>query len=180
MIKKFLLGIFFIFVLLIGNIAFADYYGPCWAKNSINVYIPQGNKYSVTAEHAFQKWERLIGGRLQFVFSDEEDADVVVNFVKDVDGTDGELGSYNTTIQGGKITKGEINMATEGDKKFSDSMIFTVMLHEIGHVLGLPDSNRKIGIMHSPVEENQDIIRNDIIRLYRFNNWPIITEVYGK
>ena len=50
------------------------------------------------------------------------------------------------------------------------------MLHEVGHILGLPDSNRNLGIMHSPVNEKQDIITNDIVKLYRFNSWSTMNQ----
>ena len=46
------------------------------------------------------------------------------------------------------------------------------MLHEIGHALGLPDYERKrTSIMHMPINESQDILKLDIMNLYKLNNW---------
>ena len=55
-------------------------------------------------------------------------------------------------------------------------MIYTTMLHEIGHALGLQNSSRKLGIMRSPVVDTQDLITNDIIKLYRLNGWSYMNK----
>lgn len=50
-------------------------------------------------------------------------------------------------------------------------MIYTTMLHEIGHSLGLPDTSRSVGIMNMPISESQDIYKRDIRQLYRIYDW---------
>lgn len=155
--------------------ALAVYYGPTWNKESISVYIPKDNKYASDMKRAFVRWQKGVDGKIKFVFIDNSDeADVVVNFTDEVDGTDGEVASYQTTIRNGAVTNAQINLATEGEKKFSQQLVYKTMLHEVGHVLGLPDSNKNLGIMHFPVNEKQEIITNDFVKLYRYNNWRTI------
>ena len=175
MFRKSLFLLFLIFTFVFGfcQKASARYYGPTWGdKGELSVYIPENNTYTPDMKQAFQKWQKSMYDKIKFVFVNkpDKDTDVVVIFSDKVDGTDGDVGSYATTIKGGLIVKGEITLATEGTS-FSRDLIYTTMLHEIGHILGLPDSKRNIGIMKSPVDEKQDIISNDIVILYRFNNW---------
>lgn len=177
--KKFVLNIFMVFAILFtfSMSAWSMYFGPTWGKETISVYVPADSAYSSQMKRAFQRWQSAANNKIKFEFiTDEENADVIVNFTAEVDGSDGEVASYQTTVQGGQIIKAQINIATEGDKKFSNDYIYTYMLHEVGHILGLPDSNRNLGIMHSPVNEKQDIITNDIVKLYRFNSWSTMNQ----
>ncbi len=154
--------------------AVADY-GPNWVKPVISVYIPQGHAYSEMFLHAFQKWENSSFGQLKFQYVTKLPADIETVFVSKADGTDEGAGSYTIIVQGGKIIKAQIAIAAV-PTEFSNQMIFTTMLHEIGHALGLADSNRKLGIMHSPVLETQDLITNDIVKLYRLNGWSFMNK----
>ncbi|MBP3821460.1 matrixin family metalloprotease [bacterium] len=171
--KKLLLFIFAIFMMFISPVK-AEYYGPVWNSGVIKVYIPNDN-YTEMMKEAFQKWESNINKQIVFQYvTDKEEADIDVDFVEKVDGSDGEIGSYNTTVQGGAIVHGQIFIATKGNQRYSQDLIYTTMLHEIGHILGLPGTNRNIGIMHEPISETQDIVKNDIVRLYKFYKWSII------
>ena len=79
------------------------------------------------------------------------------------------------TVQGGNITSAKITIAPKPQTN-SNQLIYTVMLHEIGHALGLKDSRRNLGIMHSPVNATQDIISNDIVKLFRLNGWSYMNK----
>ena len=150
-------------------------YGPNWSKNEITVYIPEGNPYSSMMVHAFKKWQDKSYGQLKFIMAKKIPADIVVKFTDKTDGSDGDIGSYAITIMGGQITKGEIIIAPNPQINSQD-MIFTVMLHEIGHVLGLHDTKRNIGIMHTPVNTKQDIASNDIIKLFKLYGWSYMNK----
>ncbi len=178
MIKRFinLIIIFIVSVLTILPVMCVADYGPSWDKNKINVFIPKEEKYSAMMERAFLKWQNMSFGQLEFIFVDEEkSADIEVEFVAETDGSDGDIGSYSLTVKGGALTGAKITIVADGTK-YSNNMIYTVMLHEIGHALGLQDSKRKLGIMHSPVDETQDIISNDIIKLFRLNGWSYMNK----
>ena len=147
---------------------------PHWQKSPISVYIPTDDAKSITMKHAFERWQRDSFGKLKFSFVSKTPADIEVAFTEKVDGSDGPIGAYNLTIRGEEIRKAEIQIATKSPniKKYSKDYIFTVMLHEVGHALGLEDSNRKASsIMYMPVSETQDILKLDMRKLYKVNNW---------
>lgn len=148
---------------------------PHWQKSTINVYIPQEDSKSGAMQRAFLKWQTASSNKISFKFVEKEkDADINVIFADKVDGSDGPIGSYNVTINGMNIQKGEITIATKSPniKKYSNDYIYTVMLHEVGHVIGMPDQTRKpSSIMNMPVRETQDITKIDIRKLYYVNNW---------
>lgn len=178
MVKRLFLIFLFCVLTILPVLAVGDY-GPNWAKTPINVYIPKDEKYSSMMERAFSKWQNMSFGQLKFNFiaekTDDTNIDIEVEFGTKTDGTDGDLGSYSLTVKGGEIKKANIVIVPD-DKNYSQDMIFTVMLHEVGHALGLRDSKRKLGIMHSPVDETQDIISNDIIKLFRLNGWSYMNK----
>ena len=176
-------NLFKIFVLLAGifllsmpSFAVGDN-GFSWDKKDLKVYIPQGVDASGMMQRAFKKWQDKSFGQLSFTFVDKkESANIIVVFDNKTDGTDaGDIGSYALTIKGGNIIGAEITIVPDY-KKYSKDMIYTVMLHEVGHSLGLTDSKRNLGIMHSPVTETQDIISNDIVKLFRLNGWSYMNK----
>ena len=147
--------------------------GAHWNKSPINVYIPQDAKQN-SMRHAFERWQSLSYGKLKFVFVNKGPADIDVVFTEKVDTTDTPIASHSITIKGNEITKAEIKIATKSKdiKKYSNDYIFTTMLHEVGHTLGLSDNNRKnSSIMHMPIEEKQEIMKIDMMKLYHNNGW---------
>ena len=182
MIKKILVGLFSVFVFVMTWLNFANAETstyPHWTKTPITVYIPKDEK-AITMRHAFEKWQNLSYGKLKFQFMPKGPADIDVVFTDKVDGSDGPLGSHKITIKKGAITKAEIKMATKGNKKYTNNMVYTTMLHEIGHVLGLQESTRKqSSIMNMPVNETQDILKKDIVNLYHVNGWSYMDRRFG-
>lgn len=177
MIKKALFGIIAIFVTFLGLSAFAstptNATFPHWQKSPITVYIPKDEK-SASMRHAFSKWQGESGGNLRFNFVEKGPADIDVVFTDQVSGNDGPIGSYSVSINGMRITKGEIRILTKGQKakKYSNNLTYTVMLHEIGHVLGMQDEPRKpTSIMYMPISEKQDIQKFDVKKFYKVNGW---------
>lgn len=174
--KKIIFGILAVFVFIFGlcniNKSFAyPVTGPHWNKSPINVYIPNDAK-AITMKHAFQKWQNSSYGKLKFNFVQKGPADIDVVFVEKVTGADGPIGEYKINIKNGFIDKAEIKIATRSKNKDSNDLIYTTMLHEVGHALGLPDYDRKrTSIMHMPISESQDILKLDIMNLYKLNNW---------
>ena len=175
--KKFIVNLLIIFagLFFIGQKTFGvGNYGPNWEKPVIQVYIPQ-NEYAGMMLQAFQTWANKCNGRLNFQYVLSSPADIEVEFADKTDGTDGDIGSYSLTIKGGTITKATITIAPNPQEN-SQNLIYTVMLHEVGHALGLKDSFRKLGIMSTPVLETQEIVNTDILKLYHLNGWTYINK----
>ncbi len=186
MIKKTLLGIIavFVFVFTFANVsqATSGTYSkgmetPHWQKKPINVYIPLDAK-SQSMKNAFSKWSSVSSGKLSFTYSsnekDKDKADIIVSFTDKTEGLETKLGGYSISTNGNKITKGTITIATKSKlaKKYSNNYIYTTMLHEVGHVIGMKDNSRKEStIMYMPISEKQDITKLDIRQLYKINGW---------
>lgn len=177
MIKKLLLGtvILFTFICTFINTATAIIVeAPHWKKSPITVYIPTDDSKATTMRHAFERWQKDSFDKLKFSYVQKGPADINVAFTESVDGSDGPLGSYSLTIRGNEIQKADIKIATKSPsiKKYSNNYIYTVMLHEVGHALGMEDTNRKpTGIMYMPISEKQDILKVEIRKLYKLNGW---------
>jgi len=146
---------------------------PHWVKSPITVYIPQ-DTYKQTMRHAFERWQSNSYGMLKFSFVDKGPADIDVVFTDKVDGSDGPVGTYSITIKNKEIVKAEIQIATKGEavKKYSKNYIFTTMVHEVGHALGLEHNPRKkTSIMYTPLDASRELIKVDIVQLFKLNNW---------
>ena len=145
---------------------------PHWESFNITVYIPPEQPKTETMRHAFERWQRMTQNKLTFTFVEKQPAQISVNFTDKVNGNDGPIGICSLMTEGKYIKQAEISIATEGTQQYSDDLVFTTMLHEIGHALGLIDSTRKYrSIMHFPITEDQDILSIDLERLYKVNNW---------
>lgn len=191
MIKKILTGLFimFAFICTFLSTAFATAPtgypkpdAPHWQKSPVLVYIPQDPK-SASMQNAFKRWQDATEQKLNFQYiNDEKKADITVEFTDKVNGSDGPFGEYVLEIQGMAITKAKIKIATKNPKikQYSRDYVFTTMLHEVGHVIGLKDSERKhSSIMYMPIDEKQDILISDKRNLYRTYGWDWINRERG-
>lgn len=177
MFKKILsiLVIFFAFLLTFAGIVNAaeKIDSPHWQKSPIKVYIPK-DPMQTSMRHAFERWQNKSFGKLKFEFVNKGPADIDVVFTEKTDGTDGPIASYSVTIKGKAITKSEIKIAAKSKNisKYSKNYVFTTMLHEVGHSLGLDDNSRKTSsIMHMPINEKQEIMKVDMMKLYHLYGW---------
>jgi predicted Zn-dependent protease len=180
MIKRILL-IFVILITLCSSV-FADIQGKWFHPKFIRVYIQPDHYKGRLMTQAFREWSKLTKNKLVFQkVTSPKFADIEVEFVEKIDttqsNTDRAIGLTRASTQSGKkLVHAKIWIAqkTQDDKVLSEDEVYTTMLHEIGHALGLHDSSRKLGIMSTPVTENQDIINTDLLRLFHLNGWTYI------
>lgn len=176
MIKKIFSGlaaILFVFVTMVSVCAAEirrEY--PHWNKPVISVYIPK-DPYAASMRNAFMAWAGQTNGRVKFKFVPNGPADIDVVFTENASG-DTPIATYSTKTNGLEITKAEIKLGTKNPniKKYSKNYIYTTMLHEVGHTLGLSHKERKqTSIMYSPIDPKQEIIKYDVRDLYKINGW---------
>ena len=179
--KKLLLIICFIFTIFLSANASTIIVAPHWNKETISVYIPKDNKKSITMKHAFQKWENNSYDKLKFNYVEKKPADIEVEFSETAMTNDTPISGYSVTLQNNEIKNAKIDISTKNIKNYSNDYVYTVMLHSVGHALGLQDTNRKgSGIMYSPVNEKIDLTKRNIKKLYALNNWSWKDKTFGE
>lgn len=118
---------------------------PRWVSQPINVYIPDNaGQYSKLMQQAFETWERQSDELVRFSFvSKPSNANIDVVFVDHVENCNSPLavGCARSMLRGGQFYKSTLEIAmkqkTENNEYRPIENIYGVMLHEIGHALGL-------------------------------------------
>ena len=148
---------------------------------NIKTYIQPGHHNTVMMQHAFQEWERVTNHNLGFKFvSSESTAKIRVYFVKKIDtknnaeldraiGLTGSRASNNSK----RMFKATIWIAdfTQDGRKLSCDEVYTVMLHEIGHALGLNHSSDPKSVMYYGANVIQEISKDDLKNLSDRYGW---------
>ena len=165
---KKILMLFVIFILTISS-AFA-LSKPRWENRPIKVYIP-GNSYtSKIMKNAFLQWQTRTDSAVWFTFlndNKQNEADITVIFVENNTycGNSSAIGCTHTrTDDNGYYTHNDIYIAykfvhelvgddgTVARKTYAISapQIYRIMLHEIGHAIGINQhSNKPNSIMYA-------------------------------
>ena len=164
---------------------------------SIKVYIPQKHEYTSLMKKAFNEWESASKGKVKFLYvSTPRQAQNIVVFNDMFSGS--ELGTTATKQQAicypiykrvnGKmqeicdeknttyVTVKIITIAAKNPnsyKQMNNQEIYTIMLHEIGHSLGLPHSDNPKDLMYYQKYQGgaKGITQNDIKALYKVYGW---------
>lgn len=164
---------------------------------SIKVYIPPKHEYTSLMRKAFDAWESASKGKIKFLYvSSPKQAQDIVVFNDMFSGN--ELGTTATKQQrlcdpiykrvNGKITEicdekntvvttvKIITIAAKNPNSYSkmnSQEVYFVMLHEIGHSLGLPHSNNPEDLMYYAAHNGgaKGITKNDIKALYEIYGW---------
>lgn len=133
----------------------------------IKTYIPQNNKRTVMMEHAFREWSKVTNDEIIFRYVQSKNtADIIVEFVEVVPNAEREIGltrySYSSR---GTLRKATIYIAekTASGRKLGNDSVYTVMLHEIGHAIGIEEHSKDpYSIMYAIENDVQEILDSDI------------------
>jgi len=142
----------------------------------IRTYIPPNHNRTVMMKHAFAEWTRLTNNKVIFRYVTARDtADIKVFFVPVIPNADREIGLtvfHSSTFD--KLLDAEVYIAdkTSDGRKLGNDAVYTVMLHEIGHAIGIANhSTNPKSIMYPEEDDIQEILQSDLKTLAEIYNW---------
>ena len=148
----------------------------------LKVYIPPKDMLGTTMKHAFMDWQTHTNGKFSFEFvGTKSTANIEVIFIESGMGNickNGDALGCTTyipakTLYGNKRILGVkiyISIYDMNGKPMTKNQVYTIMLHEIGHALGLGHSENPKSLMYegtnSEMAEEQEILPEDVNALY--------------
>lgn len=168
----------FVFLILILTITLPVFSAekPRWVAQPVYVYIPDNyGNYSRLMQQAFMEWEEKSDELIRFKFVNRpSNANIHVKFVDHVQNCGSELavGCSRMSLRGGQYYHNQLDIAMKSKYKSNTyrpiKNIYGVMLHEIGHAIGLDHSNNPNSIMYPyDLPTLQHLTRDDMMLLYR-------------
>ena len=150
--------------------AFSRWQNPRYLKT----YVQANHKYTKMMKSAFSRWTQASNGKVVFYYvNNPRIAQITVSFTNYIPESETAIGLESARIsRSGRRLRSHIYIAEESFtyKNYSQDEIFTAMLHEIGHCLGLKHDRNKLSIMYPRVDVKQEILKSDIDNLYRIYN----------
>ena len=174
--KKFFV-FFLISIVSLCSLSTIAYEGWKWTNpRDIAVYIPQNDNKTELMKKAFEDWEKKTKNNLAFRFvKSPEESDIDVTFIEkdltDYCGSPEAMGCAKNYFYNGKMhSKIFITKRRPKGLLLSNTQVYAVMRHEIGHTLGLAHSKKFNDIMFAStnlgIAIRQDISDNDISAVY--------------
>jgi predicted Zn-dependent protease len=126
---------------------------------------------------AIKQWETASQGLVQFHFLDNhihqrEQADILITWSGEtVQGRDYEVGHTNRDVHGALIRHVTITLITQPridahlSPQHRKQRLYTTVLHEAGHALGLEHSELETDVMHHRGWQRSQLSNNDVQRL---------------
>ncbi len=142
----------------------------------IKTYIPQNHKRTIMMKHAFAEWSRLTNNKIIFRYVDSPKyAQVVVQFVNVVPNAEREIGLTKSSFTStGGMLRATIYIAekTSSGYQLGKDAVYTVMLHEIGHAIGINEHSADLlSIMYPTEDDRQEILKSDLRNLAKIYGW---------
>lgn len=140
-----------------------------YEPQNIKTYIPKHQKRELMKQ-AFSAWTKATNGKITFKYvQNPKDANITVKFVRDIYDLTGDKNTIGIThhkSMGGYMIAAKITISERSPNGalFRNDAVYRVMVHEIGHALGIFEhSQDKMSIMYySKANRNQAITKNDI------------------
>ena len=139
----------------------------------IKSYVPSDHINTKMVKEAFERWAKVSKGKIKFYFvHSPKIAQIRVNFVDIIPYDEWAVSSEERMVRRGRKIRSSIYIAssTYSGKKLSRDEIFTIMLHEVGHSLGVPHTQNKLSVMYPTVDVKQEILQSDIKKLHMLYN----------
>lgn len=132
-----------------------------WTQMPIRVWI-QPSSYTASAKKAFDEWQTKSGGIVRFAYVDNQNAaKIKVSFVDKLDTSDADKNIGFTTLKyvGNKNISADVKILrkTQANLPKSNMEIYPVILHEIGHALGLSGHSKNNNDIMYPNDFTNDV-----------------------
>ncbi len=143
----------------------------------IKTYIPPNNKRTLMMKHACAEWSRKTKNKIIFRYvSSPNTAQLRVYFVDKIPNGDREIGlTKSRFFQGSqRMVSADVYIAekTTTGRKLNNDAVYTVMLHEIGHAIGISaHSGNPMSIMYATEDDRQEILKSDLQTLAEIYGW---------
>ena len=150
--------------------------GKVWQfPKKIKTYIQPNHQRTAMMRRAFAEWTRKTNGRIVFKFvSSKATSDIDVQFVNIIPNADREIGLTRSRFRSNKLLHATVYIAekTVEGKQLNNDAVYTVMLHEIGHAIGITEhSSDPLSIMFPYEDDRQEILKGDLKDLSEIYDW---------
>lgn len=180
---KKILVLFILFMLTTVSAISAE--SPRWMAQPIYVYVPQYGYFTTLMKKAFKTWEQCSDSLVRFQFvNSPNDAKIQVEFVDFVTNCanhQNAVGCTQLATRGRNYYQSVVTIGTKEYAKVYNGAVYTsklrfrprkniygVMLHEVGHALGLGHSESTKSIMYPyDLPTLQYLTKDDMALLYR-------------
>ncbi len=163
-----------------------------WNKREINVYVAN-TKYKNALYDALSEYNKVFNGFFVFSLSNAGNADITIEVVDKFDSNEKSNENYMAGITNNVFSgKNELSAARIrllsvkpfSNKKVSDYEIYTVLMHELGHALGIiGHSPNKKDVMYAFSESSKGVLThrdiNTIKMMYSNDEELIKRETIG-
>lgn len=156
----------------------ANELGKWFNPKLLRVYVQPKNPRTEMMKRAFAEWARSTNNKFAFRYiSSPEPAEIQVYFVNTIpeEKSDRAIGltSYKKSKRG-RMLCATIYIAekTQDGRQLGRDAVYTVMLHEIGHAMGITQHSKDpLSIMYPTENDAQEILKSDLKTLADIYGW---------